>query len=267
MKTIIAGTDFSESSVNACKYAAFLADKLNCKLTIFNLFDAPLIHSNVGLYGITYTAQRTTSVYKTNKLIMTLQELYPKLKIGSFVITGSFKEELKRFASAHQIQAAVMGLEAKSRISKFIYGSHGVNLAGKLSCPVIIVPSSYKIYSFSSLTLAVDNNEKLHKSSLKSVEEFVKKAKSKVELLHIRTEDELFHPVVTTIKFNGKKHDIKVIKAKDIQAGLKRYTSAEKPDMITVISKRHSAFYNFFNESVTKRIAFIAKVPVMAIHE
>ena len=99
MKTIIAGTDFSESSVNACKYAAFLADKLNCKLTIFNLFDAPLVHSNVGLYGITYTAQRTTSIYKTNKLIMVLQELYPKLKISSFVMTGGFKEELKKFVS------------------------------------------------------------------------------------------------------------------------------------------------------------------------
>lgn len=267
MKTIIAGTDFSESSVNACKYAAFLADKLNCKLTIFNLFDAPLVHSNVGLYGITYTAQRTTSLYKTNKLIMMLQELYPKLKISSFVITGGFKEELKKFTAAHQIQAAVMGLEAKSRISKFIYGSHGVNMAGKLSCPVIIVPSSYKTYNISSLVLAVDNNEKLHASSLGSVESFVKKAKLKSELLHIRTEDELFHPLKTTIKFNGKKQEIKVMKAKDIQAGIKRYCSNETPDMIVVISKRHSAFYNFFNESVTKRVAFVAKVPVMAIHE
>ncbi|MEI8136012.1 MAG: universal stress protein [Bacteroidota bacterium] len=54
MKTIIAGTDFSASSVNACKYAAFLAQKLNCKLTLLNMFDAPIVHSNVLLSKYSY---------------------------------------------------------------------------------------------------------------------------------------------------------------------------------------------------------------------
>jgi nucleotide-binding universal stress UspA family protein len=187
MKTIIAGTDFTPSSVNACKYAAFLAQKLNCKLTIFNMFEAPVIHSNVGLYGISFTTQKTISVNKTEKLIKELLELFPKIKIDQFVTNKGFKYELENYTNDHQIEAAVMGLATKSRISKFIYGSHGVDIAGKINCPVIIVPEKYKEHKLTKVLLAVDNNAKLLKSSLYDFENFIKESKAKLVILHVRT--------------------------------------------------------------------------------
>ncbi|HWY11304.1 MAG TPA: universal stress protein [Bacteroidia bacterium] len=267
MKTIIAGTDFSASSVNACEYAAFLAQKLNCKLTIFNMFEAPIIHSNVGLYGISYTSQRRTSLHNTNKLVNQLKKVFPKIKIDYFVTFGNLKQELRDFVSVHKVEAAVMGLESKDKISKFIYGSRGVNLAGKIDCPVIIVPSKYKVHKLSKILLAVDNNEKLLKSSLSGLEKFVKQAKTNIALLHARTEDEIFDPVITNMKFNGKKLPIEVIKAKDIQDGVKKYCAGGGIDLVTILSKRHSVFYNLFSESHTKKVAFATRIPVMAIHE
>lgn len=54
MKTIIVGTDFSQSSLNDYQYAAFLAQKAICKLLLLNLFEAPVNHSNTGLYEVFY---------------------------------------------------------------------------------------------------------------------------------------------------------------------------------------------------------------------
>lgn len=267
MKTIIAGTDFSPSSVNACKYAALMAQKLNCKLTLFNLFDAPIIHSNTGLYGISYVSVRKDSQAKTNKLVSQLSKLFPKLKIDLFVSNGSFKEELENFSANHQVEAAVMGLETKNKFSKFIYGSHGVNIAGKINTPVIIVPENYKKHKLSSVLLAVDNNEKLLKSSLKHFEQFLSASKSKIKLLHVRTENEVFDPVTTTLKLNGKKLNIEVIKGADIQDGVKKYCRQGDIDLVAMVSKKHSVFYDLFIESNTKKVAFAAKVPVLAIHE
>ena len=267
MKTIIAGTDFTASSINACKYAAMLAQKLNCKLTIFNMFEAPIIHSNMGLYGISYTSQRQSSERKADKLLKEIHKLFPKIKITEFITTGSFKQELEIFTASHQVEVAVMGLEAKTKISKFIYGSHGVDVAGKIDCPVIIVPEKYKKHKLDNMVLAVDNNEKLLKSSLHSFENFVQLSKTKLKLLHVRTEDEIFEPVITSMKINNKKIAIELKKAKDIQDGLKMYCGKNKIDLVTIISKKHSAFYNLFIESATKKVAFTAKVPVMAIHE
>jgi len=267
MKTIIAGSDFTPSSVNACKYAALLADKLKCKLTIFNLFQAPVIHSNMGLYGISYTSERKAHENKTDKLINEIQKSFPKLKISEIVTSGSFNYELENFAKEHLIEAMVMGLAAKDRISKFIYGSHGVNIAGKIECPVIIVPEKYTKHKISSVLLAVDNNEKLAKSSLSGFEKFLKLAKAKLDIVHIRTEDELFHPLTFKMTINSKKAPIEIIKAKDIETGIKKCCSGGKYDLVSIISKKHSAFYNFFSETNTKKVAFVSKVPVMSIHE
>jgi len=267
MKTIIAGTDFTPSSVNACKYAALLAQKLNCKLTIFNLFDAPFIHSNVGLYGINYSSTRRNSLTKTQNLITQLNKLFPKVKINMFVTNGAFKDELETFSAEHHVEAAVMGLETKTKISKFIYGSHGIDVAGKIDAPVIIVPQSYKKHKISKFLLAVDNNERLRKASLKQFEKFLAESKAQVKLLHVRTEDEVFDPTVSVLRINGKETRIEIMQSKDIQDGIKKYCKKENIDMVGIISKRHSGFYNFFVESNTKKIAFVAKVPVMAIHE
>lgn len=267
MKTIIAGTDFTPSSINACKYAAFLAQKLNCKLTVFNMFEAPVIHSNIGLYGISYSSQKTESLNRTSKVIKQLQELFPKIKIEQFVTNKGFKYELENFTGKHQIEAAVMGLAAKNRISKFIYGSHGVDIAGKIDCPVIIVPEKYKVHKLAKVLLAVDNNEKLRKSSLNVFENFIKESKTKLTVLHVRTEDEIFDPVIDKLEINAKKFPIEIIPAKDIQDGVKKYCVTGNIDLVTIISKTHSAFYNFFTESNAKKVAYVAKVPVMTIHE
>jgi nucleotide-binding universal stress UspA family protein len=267
MKTIIAGTDFSPSSVNACRYAALLAQKLNCKLTIFNLFDAPIIHSNVGLYGISYTSVRKSSFVKTNKLTDQLKKLFPKVEINMFVTNGAFSYELETFTKSHKVEAAVMGLETKNKISKFIYGSHGINIAGKINAPVIIVPERYKKHKLNKILLAVDNNEKLKHSSLTVFEKFIQDSKTKLKLLHVRTPDEVFDPVTTSLKVNRKKLPIDIIPSEDIQDGVKKYCKQQDIDLIGLISKKHSPFYNFFIESNTKKVAFAAKIPVMAIHE
>lgn len=267
MKTIIAGTDFTTSSINACKYAGFLAQKLNCKLTIFNMFEAPVIHSNVGLYGISFTEQKTKSVDKTGHLIEKLQELFPEIKINQFISNKGFKYELENFTSKHQIEAAVMGLAAKNRISKFIYGSHGIDIAGKINCPVIIVPEKYKEHKLNKVLLAVDNNEKLRKTSLYGFENFMIESKTKLTVLHVRTEDEIFNPVTDELEINNKKFPIEIIKANDVQDGIKKYVIKSDIDLVTIISKTHMAFYNFFSESNTKKVAYVAKVPIMTIHE
>ena len=267
MKTIIAGTDFTESSINACRYAALLAQKLNCKLVLFNLFKAPLIHSNMGLYGISFYIERQESDQNTSALAEDLHKSFPKVKIDTFLGYGSFTTELKKFIKAHQIEAVVMGLDAKNKISKFVFGSHGIKLTGKISAPVIIVPENYMEHHVSQFLLAVDNQEKLYKTSLSKFEKFITGLKGKLDILHVRTPDEIFPPAIDKIKINGKNRDIIVHRAKNIKNGVRNFCKDKSVDMIVIISKHHSVFYNMFQESNTKKLAFEAEVPVMSIHD
>lgn len=268
MKTIIAGTDFTSSSVNACKYAALLAEKLNCKLVVFNLFLAPVLHSNSGLYGISYTSVKHTSEQSTEKLIHELLTLFPSLKISAFTTDGSFEEELEIFTSKHRIEAVVMGLEAKTRISKFIWGSHGVNIIGKISARVVIVPEKYRDHRLETILLAVDNVGKLTTPSFKELEKFMKASQTRLKLLHVRTPDEVLHPgKATVLTVNKVKQEVQQQKARTIEDGIKWFCRDHEIDLVTLISRKHSVLYNLFNESITKRVAFSARVPIMTLHE
>ncbi len=268
MKTIIAGVDFTKSSYNSAKYAAMLAQKLNCKLVLFNMYDVPLIHSNSGLYFMSNAPIRAESENKIAGFCKKLQKLYPKIEIGTFVSTGFFKQQLTSFIKTHQVKLVVMGLSAKDRFSKFLYGSHSTDIAGKISAPVIIVPDNFKEHSLHKVLLGIDNKEKFHKSPLHSFENFIKETKTIAILLHIQTEDEIFiDKTLNTIKLNGKNHKIESYPSASIEKGISAFIKEKKIGLIAIISKKHSAFYNLFNESNTKRIAFASKVPVMAIHE
>lgn len=267
MQTIVAGTDFSKSSVNACTYAAMLADKYKCRLVLFNLLDVSWIHANSGLFLLETYRERRKYENKAKKQLEDLKAIFPKIEITTFVNAGSFKKEIKNFTEHHNVKLIVMGLAEKNRFYKSVYGSHGVDIAGKLDAPVIIVPEQFKKHTIKHAVLAVDNSEKLHLSSFKGFEFFIKTIKPKVSVLHCRTKDEVFEPIKKSIKLNNVNHKIEEFSAKNLENGIEKFGEENHIDFIAVISKKHSLFYNLFAESNTRQIAFDAKVPVMAIHE
>ncbi|MBL7931295.1 MAG: hypothetical protein JNL60_05320, partial [Bacteroidia bacterium] len=172
------------------------------------------------------------------------------------------------FMSRHQLAAVVMGLESKSKISKFIYGTHGVSLSGKIPAPVIIVPDKYKNHRLETVVLAVDNKEKLKKESLKDIEKIVKAAQLHLEFLHVRTPEEVLSSGKSaSLKVGRTSVELSVQPAVSIEAGVQKYCKSKETDMVAIISRKHSVFYNLFNESVTKRVAFVSRIPVMALHE
>lgn len=268
MKTIIAGIDFTKSSYNAANYAAMLAQKLNCKLILFNMYEVPLIHSNSGLYFMSNAPIREESENKTTLFCKRLQKQHPRIEIGVFVSTGFFKQQLVSFIKKHKVQLVVMGMKYKDNLNKFIYGSHSTDIAGKINVPVIVVPDNFKIHTLNKVLLGVDNQEKLHKTPLTSFQNFTKETKSAITVLHVKTEDEIFNDKLkNTLKIGGRIHKIENFRSKTFIDGISAYTKQKKVDLIAIISKKHSVFYNLFNESNTKKISFTSKVPVMAIHE
>lgn len=267
MQSIIAATDFSKSSINACNYAAMLASTYKCRLVLFNLVEVSWFHSNSGVFIVEIAQERRKNERKAKKQIKELKAKFPALEITTFIKEGNFKKELKNFITHHDVKLVVMGLAEKNRFYKSIYGTHGVDTAGKINAPVIIVPEQYKSHNLSHAVLAVDNSEKLHKTSLKPFETLLKYFDPKVNVIHFRTEEELFEPVKKNIKLNDVNFKIEEIPTKSLYKGIKKYNIDNKTDLITIISKKHSLFYELFAEANTHKIAMTTNIPVMAIHE
>jgi len=261
-QSILVGIDFTKSSENALKYAIMLAEKSNSTLLLFHVFDTPIVHTNSGAYFVEYASLKHNNLARLEKYKSEIQTKHPKLKMDVRTTFTSFKEEVKYLAKHGKINYVVLGLETKSKISKFIYGTTGVDIAGKIDCPVIIVPERYKAHRLENVVLAIDNKSKQHAVVLKKHMSFVKLHKCKNVNLHVRTEDEL---IIEKIK--NKDLPVETIEAKDFKTGLVKYTKANEIDLVTLISHSHSFLYNMFAETNTKLIAFQSKIPVMSIHD
>ena len=227
----------------------------------------PVIHANSGLYFVSYEGVRESSESKLLKIISEIKATYPKLSIEILVSKGSLKKELETFISKHQVEAVVMGLASKTKLTKFIYGSQSTDIAGKINAPVIIVPEKYKNHQLKTILLGVDNQEKLQQSSMTKFKNILKDSKAKLKLVHVRTKEELFAPLRSELKFLNKVYKADVFFAKDAVDGINKFVGKNNIDLIVVVSKRHSVFYDYFAETTTKKLAFVSKMPVMAIHE
>jgi len=268
MKTIVVGIDFTESSRNAAHYAALLANKLDCSIVLLNLYDAPLIHSNGGMYFVSAAAIKKQNEDKLRRFFIRFKDSHPRVKMKYLSVSGSFRDEISDFLAHHRVQCVVMGLATKNRFSKFLYGSHSTDIAGKLNAPVIIVPEKYKEYKLKNVLLAVDNPKALSAFSLRPLALLAEEAGANIRVLHVRTENELLEsPKKEKLKIKNKRYPVEVIEKGKIETGVNEFTGENKTDLICVLSHPHSVFYNMFNETNTKKIAFSTQVPVMAIHE
>lgn len=262
-KTILVGIDYSKSSANAVEYAAMLAEKGKTSLILFHIFDAPVVHTNSGMYFISYKAIQESSETKLENYRDLIKEKYPALSIEILTSSEPFQMQIEDLIRRRRVQYIVLGLETKTRISKFIYGSHSTSIAGKVNCPVIIVPEKYKDHKLTNAVLAIDNVKTANYEIMKKVKDFSSYFKTKVTNVHVRTPEDFFFKNDSR---KAKKIKLEVIEARSFPDGISKYSKNKKADLTMIVSQSHSALYNFFNESNTKTIAFQSKIPVMALH-
>ena len=264
--TILVGVDYSKSAENALMYAALLASKTGSALMLMHVFDIPVLHTNSGIYFISYESIKEEHQNHLEKYKQLVLKKYPKMEVKTFVTSMSFKSEIKDLSNSKKIQYVVLGLETKSKIARFIYGTTSLDIAGKVDCPVIIVPQKYKEHKLSKTVLAVDNAEATKSKLFTKFVKFNERFKAKPSYVHIKTEDEL-NLGIKPVKKGKPEIKIEELESKSFVLWINRYVRENEVDLVTVVSQSHSLIYNLFSERNTKLIAFQSKIPVMSLHE
>jgi len=259
---ILVGIDFTKSSENALNYAVMLAEKGNYQITLFHVFDTPVVHANSGAYFVEYASLKQNFNNRLDEYRKKITDQHPLIKIEIFTTFSSFKEEVNELVNKKKVQLVIIGLETKSKISKFIYGTTGVDIAGKINCPIIIVPEKYKHHKLEKLLIALDNKHKQHAKELKQIEKFSSVFNCAITYLHVRTEYELI-----VEKNKNNELAVETIESKEFKTGIVNYLKKHPIDLTVIISHQHNFIYHLFAESNTKTIAFQSKIPVMSIHD
>jgi nucleotide-binding universal stress UspA family protein len=262
MKTILVGIDFTKSADNTIEYAIEVARKSNAKVLLFHAIAAPAIHTTSGLIFIDADSTLKSDEKKMNELLIQLSKKHPDIKFDVELTYDTIKERAKKLSKKNKISLAVLGLETKSKISKFISGTTSADLTGKIDCPIITVPEKYKHHEIKKILIAIDNKENISSGLSKRIHSTIDFIGADAEYVHIKTEDEL-----ELGEKNRHPFPVTNIKASDFHTGISNYAKKSKADAILLISHNYSAFHNLFIDSNSKKLILSSNIPVISIHK
>lgn len=273
MKTILVPIDFSEASENAMNYAAEIAEKAKAKLILLHVYTMPAILNDSILSLPPFEGvQEDYQALLQQKSHRISSKMGYDLDVDCIYREGDVIDEISLVAEEHAADLIVMGIRQTDFLTEKVIGSVTASLLTNASCPVLAIPKELKFKSIKSIVLASDF-QKTDSELLQPLKEFAHLFHSELyilnviqTMLNVSDADEVLNARDIHQHLAGVKHFFHDIHSDDIVDGINKFIQVNEMDLVAMIPREHSRFVNFFREPRTKKLAFHASVPLLALH-
>jgi nucleotide-binding universal stress UspA family protein len=274
MVNILVPTDLSDLSKIAVQYAIKIAGKMDGNITLLHVINIIQPTRATMRLRIKSLEQELQEVAKEDLDAMvkditktTKTNIPIKLKI---VKGESFNDTVKREAKRLRTGLIVMGTKGASGLKKYVMGSNTASVIGISHVPVLAVPELGTFKNFKNVVYASDLNH-LEKE-LKTLVPYLEKFDSTVHLIHVaqslKTVTEVEKKIDAVVQRAGYKNIIvRVMVNKNVDEAIGHYVDVVKADLLTMFTHDRSAYERLFNRSVTRKMAFQSKVPLLAFRQ
>lgn len=271
MKEILLPTDGSENARKAIRYAVTLFGN-DPKYLIVNSWMMP--HAGASMLVSLDKELSKDSAELLEREVAWFKEEFP---MAANVDTSSEKGDvvhvLSILVNKPDDQMVVMGTKGASGIEEVLIGSNTAAVVGKLSCPVIAVPSDAELKTPVQICLAADYREIDDNVVWEPLVNMVKSTGAELSILHVKEDWEAVdaEEYAESLKLRDYFSDLqpKFVGAtnSDVTEGINEYADRVNADMIVVLSRNEGFFHRLFNRSESKKLAMHTKLPLVVLHE
>ena len=274
MRTIIASTDFSASSLNAVNYAADMAMAINAALVLLNVFNIPVVYND----GPVIVAPVERLREACEKDLDSIRSAIVARTAGKLIIhtkcrMGNITEELAEICSNAKPFAVVIGTRGKTHLEKAIFGTAALSIIKHLTWPVICVPPG-KEYGkkLSRICLACDFRDVIETVPAESIHDIVKIFQAEFYILNVNRKGQhtKIGPPEESFSlhqmFLQEKPTYHYVDNDDIEDGIKEFVQKNNIDILITIPKKHGLFKKLFKGTHTSQLIKESPVPLLCIH-
>lgn len=274
MVNILVPTDFSQLSKSALKYAIKIANRLGGNVTVLHVMTTTRALRMSMLEKIKSLDYDPVDAAREELEIMikTLSEQYKSsMAIRYEVVRGAyFPSTLLREARKLRSGLVVMGTRGASGLTKAVLGSNTNSIIEVSHIPVLAVPESADFKGFRNVVYASDLQNL--EEELEILIRYVEKFGSAIHLIHIVPPGEQVDVIERQIesvlsRFSYKNIITLVLVDSNIHSALDNYIQVSKADVIAMFTHRLSFFEKVFDRSMTRKMAFESKVPLLAFRQ
>ncbi len=279
MKNILVPTDFSNNAQKATEFAARFATRCGAVIHVVHalyLFENKLGDIN-GLRDAWNEEQRTEKTAQLLQQKQWLHENFPGLKVHTHLFKGSTDNVLMQYCKSNDIDLIIMGTRGASGLGEILVGSVTASVIGISTVPVLAIPEGYQGDMPSFMVLA-ESTFDYPVEKLKIIFDFAALLDIPVKVLEFADEDEsdifleqearLLETHTHTLKALFPLISIHsfLLEGDDFEASMQQYCN--QPDAVGVLcmlTTRRNFWDKFFNPSMTKKMAYHTKVPLLAV--
>jgi nucleotide-binding universal stress UspA family protein len=260
MQTVIVPVDFSETSLNAARYAMqMLNGHYGASMVLHHVYDKP--------------AHAAEATEKLEQLKDSLREL-GTVKTELLAEQGDFITELEKLARHREADLIIMGITGRSPIGQTFIGSNTIKMVEQKVCPVLVIPAE-AVYQDIKNVLLTSDFKNVHSNTPSSpIKKILKSFRPQLHVMNVDSS----HYVALTDEYQAEKTKLKemfsdfhlefyFLGLPDVDEAIHQFAHDKKVDLIIVIHKEHSLLSKLFVKSHTKKLIYHSSIPVLALHE
>ncbi|MBK8552564.1 MAG: universal stress protein [Ignavibacteria bacterium] len=279
MKNILFPTDFSQNAENALNFAIEIARKVKGHLVLFHAYSVQLIDPNMPaeIYLSAYQEEEKSAKESLEELSRRIidsnkdEDGNSLFTVDAIVTQGLVVDEVLSLINDFKIDLVIMGTHGASGITELILGSNTSSIIEKAHIPVLAIPHNAIYNGINNIVYAYDDI----KSGLPSFQrllEFAEIYNSEITLLHIIDAEN------NTVEVNKKEFErikgsvdydrirLELVKEENVLEGINDYVNSNDVDILAMAIRKRTLFDKIFNKSLTKKMAYHTKVPLLALH-
>jgi nucleotide-binding universal stress UspA family protein len=260
MKNVIIPVDFSETSLNAARYAAqMLAGQENANVILYNMFEKLEDAENAAEYLESLKNEFIEKGVPNTEIIR---------EKGDDLI-----DCLDRLAFQKASTLMVMGITERTGFDQSLHSSNTLKMAEKNICPVLIIPNEATFSGIKNIAYTSDF-EDVESTPVLFIKMMLDIFKAKLTVINVNSEhyiaiDEAHETAQNKIKDMLSEYhpEFSYMRWNNFQEAINQYAADYNIDMILIVPKYHSLLSRITGNSHTKELVYSCSVPVLAIHQ
>ncbi|MBN2639631.1 MAG: universal stress protein [Bacteroidales bacterium] len=288
MKTILVPVDFSEGSMNSCRYAIRLFSNEDATIHLYHIYndqimipdssfpsgmDTDAFFNSDVIIALKQQAEETMKEFVA-ELRKYIEDQQLKVKVEFSLEGGDPQWEITEATEELQPDLVIMGTRGHGK-KGFLEGNMAEKIMNMAPVPVIAVPEDYEDFHLENIMYPTNFN----KLDIHTIEQILTLIGNRNFVLHVchfapEKEDQEINVLMEELEKafeNEVKNEIikfSVIKSSNMHDALATFTDYHNIDLIAFLSeKKHLIKDLFSSHAFHKKNFFSLELPMLAMHE
>jgi nucleotide-binding universal stress UspA family protein len=277
MKRILFPTDFSDTARNAFIYALNFANSFNAELVILHVYDLPIVEtpplpeSTTEIFDIVEMHQFESFRDELPALHKIAEEHnMAHIKFKNVLLYGDLIYNINKVCEDEGVDFVIMGTKGASGLKETFLGSTTASVIANVKVPVLGVPAEAEYRDIKSIAFTTQYKDK-DNDALRHALDIAAKFNARVQCLYIKNDDdpEDIDERINEWKiyYRDEHIDFFNIDGDHIEQTILDFIENQHIGLLVMRTHKRGFFESLFHRSLTKKMAYHSKVPLLVFHE